>query len=148
MRTLLALLLMTTVAGAQFKAQEPSEGNFLSKECMVAKVTPPDHDRDPGYKVKLTAEFNPDNGRVLSFDAVHTTMSGKQYRRSDQYANGALGGDRNRIQWSGWRFGNTQMIGTLHLGNGRWLYDEQVGKNGRVQTTINTICHEEPGGVE
>jgi hypothetical protein len=75
-------------------------------------------------------------------------MSGKQYRRSDQYGNGTLVGDRNRIQWSGWRFGNTQMFGTLHLGNGRWLYDEKVGKNGRIQTTINTMCQEEPGGVE
>jgi hypothetical protein len=39
MKTMVALLLMTTVAGAQFKAQQPSESNFLAMECMVAKVT-------------------------------------------------------------------------------------------------------------
>jgi hypothetical protein len=149
MKTMLALVLMTTAAVAQFKAQRlEGEGNFIAMECVVAKVIPPDHDRDPAYKVSLTAEFNPDNGKVLSFDAVHTAVSGAKYRRSTQYSNGTLVGNRDRIQWSGWRFGNTQMVGILHFGNGRWLYDEQVGKNGRIQTTINTVCHAEAEGRE
>jgi hypothetical protein len=116
-------------------------------ECVVAKVVPPDRDRDPGYKVNLSADFEPGSGRVLMFDVIHTTTSGKRYRRSDQYENGNLSGDRNRIQWSGWR-GNVKMVGTLLFDRGRWFYIEQVGKNGRVETTINTVCHEQPDAVE
>jgi hypothetical protein len=74
---MIALALMTTVAVAQFKAQQlEGEGNSIAMECVVTKVIPPDHDRDPAYKVNVTSEFNPDNGKVLTFDAVHTTTSG------------------------------------------------------------------------
>lgn len=56
MKTMLGLVLMTTAAVAQFKApQLEGEGNFIAMECVVAKVIPPDHDRDPAYKVNLTA---------------------------------------------------------------------------------------------
>jgi hypothetical protein len=147
MKLTLALLLMTATAAAQFKApQLEGEGNLIGMECVIVKVSPPDHDRDPSYKVNLTAEFYPDNGKVSTFDAVHTAVSGRKYRRSNQYSNGALVGNRTGVQWSGWRFGNTEMIGVLHFDKGRWLYDEQVVKGGRVQTKINTVCHAEVEG--
>jgi hypothetical protein len=54
---------------------------------------------------------------------------------------------RDRIQWSGWwRYGNKQMVGTLYF-NGRWRYDEKARRNGRVETTINTVCHEDKNGL-
>jgi hypothetical protein len=140
------ILVMTTAANAQFLAKHVSpDYNSIALECMVTRVTPPDHDRDPGYKVNLSAELHDD--KVSSFDAVHTTVSGKEYRRSDQYPNATLTEGRDRIQWSGWwRYGNKQMIGTLYF-NGRWRYDEQAKRNGRVETTINTVCHEDKNGL-
>jgi hypothetical protein len=138
--TTIGLLVMTTAANAQFTARQ-SMPDYINKECMVAKVTPPDHDRDPGYKVNVSADF--ENGKISGFDAVHTTMSGTEYSRSRQYTNATLESSRNWVQWIGWRH-DYRMVGTLYLNNGRWRYDEQVFRNGRVQTTINTICHDEP----
>jgi hypothetical protein len=139
-------LLLSTAANAQFLAKHvsPNYGG-LALECAVTKVTPPDHDRDPGYKVYISVELQ--GNKVSSLEATHVTASGKGYRRSEQYPNASLIEGRDRVQWSGWwRYGNKQMTGTLYL-NGRWRYDEQIMRNGRVEMTINTLCHEDHDGL-
>jgi hypothetical protein len=138
--TILAIFLTTAVSFAQFKSSHEDEGRLTLWECAVVNVVPPDHDRNPGYKVNLAAEFG-DNNNIVSFDVVHTTLDGTTYNRSEQYINGTLVGNRQRIAWSGWRGGNTQMLGTLGAQGGRWMYTEVVHKNNRTETTINTVCH-------
>jgi hypothetical protein len=132
-----AALLMTNAANAQFLAKQPPENILVVLECAVTKVTPPDNDRDPGYKVWVS--YGERDG-VSLFEATHVTASGRAYRRSDQYPNATLTEGRDTIQWSGWwRYGNKQMTGTLNLRNDH--YDEQVRRNGRIISTINTVCH-------
>jgi hypothetical protein len=127
--------------------QKPTIKNELNDdgpawwECVVSKVSPADHDSNPGYKVNLTATFNQDS-KIDTFEAVHTRLNGIKSKRSEQYASVQLVGDRHRIQWSGWRGKETQMSGTLYFQSGRWLYDEIIRTNGRIVVTINTACHE------
>jgi hypothetical protein len=120
---------------------EPSDDSPAWWECVVAKVSPADHDSNPGYRVNLTATFT-QNNKIDTFEAVHTRLNGIQSRRSEQYAGVQLIGDRNRIQWSGWRGKSTQMLGTLYSQNGHWVYDETIRQDGRVAVTINSVCHE------
>jgi hypothetical protein len=114
-----------------------------------AKVTPRDHDNDPGYKVNVWADLTGSYpNKLVAFDAIHTMISGKEYQRPEQYTNATLRLNNNVIQWTGW-WRNRQMTGTLLFNNGHWHYDEQqVDRNRRVLTTINTICHDEPEGNE
>jgi hypothetical protein len=134
-----AALLLTSVANAQFLAKHLEPDHFVAMECAVTRVTPPDHDRDPGYKVLVSYGFQ-EGGKISAFEATHVTASGKSYRRSDQYPNATLTEGRDTIQWSGWwRYGNKFTTGTLHLRSGR--YDEQIKSNGRIISTIDTICH-------
>jgi hypothetical protein len=135
------LWLGATAANGQFLAREERPYNVLSLECKVTRVTPPDHDRDPGYKVNLSAGFY-GNSKVRSFDVVHTTVSGKEYHRSDQYTDTNLTDYNGTIRWTGWRSDNRMMVGTLYsAAHGRWRYDEEVRHNDRIETTINTVCH-------
>jgi hypothetical protein len=93
---------MTTAANAQFTAKH-SMPDYIRKECMVAKVTTPDHDRDPGYMVNVWADLTGGYpNKLVAFDAIHTMASGKEYHRSEQYTNATLRLDNNVIQWTGW----------------------------------------------
>jgi hypothetical protein len=146
--SIIGMLLVTTAANAQFTAGNRfSLRDYLGLECMVTKVTPPDHSRDPEYKVNLWGKVNyrSDPPNVTEFEATHTTMSGREYPRSAQYSNASLRSNSNWIQWTGWRRGN-QMVGTLYFNNGRWHYDERITRNGRLETTIETVCHDELEG--
>jgi hypothetical protein len=81
------------------------------------------------------------SSKVRSFHVVHTTVNGKEYRRSDQYTDTNLTDDNGIIRWSGWRSSNRIMVGTLYFVDGGWYYDEEVTHNDRIETTINTVCH-------
>jgi hypothetical protein len=110
-------------------------------ECVVANVSPPDRDSNPGYKVNLTATFD-QNNKIDTFEAIHTRLNGIQSKRSEQYSNVRIIGGRKRVQWYGSRGRGTKMVGTLHLNDGRWLYDEIIRQDERIVLTINAVCHE------
>jgi hypothetical protein len=142
MKTIIALLLATTAAHAEFtlrKDPTPVNGDRY-QECAVVRVSPPDHDRNPGYKVTLHLTY--DDGKVTSFGIVHTLADGTTRDRSEQYS-----GDKLRwwpdgsAQWTGWR-GHNYMTGDYYV-SGR--YTEVIrsgGSTGRVEVTIDTRCHE------
>jgi hypothetical protein len=124
----IGMFLMTTAANAQFTAGNHfAHRDYLGLECMVTKITPPDRSRDPEYKVNLwgKVDHRSDPPNITEFEATHTTMSGRQYPRSEQYTNASLRSNSNWIQWTGWRR-DRQMVGTLYFSNGRWRYDERI----------------------
>jgi hypothetical protein len=144
MKTLFAVLLATTVlttaAHAEFRshsAMPPRQGDAYY-ECAVTRVTPTDHDRNPGYKVDL--HIDREGGKVVAFGAVHTLADGTTVDRSEQYRGDHINWWPNgSAQWTGW-LGNIYMTGT-YANN---TYTEVVrvgGPNGHVNTTIQTACH-------
>jgi hypothetical protein len=64
---------------------EPSDDGPAWWECVVAKVSPADHDSNPGYKVNLAATFN-QNNKIDTFDVIHTRLNGIESKRSEQYS--------------------------------------------------------------
>jgi hypothetical protein len=66
MKTMIALLLATTAAHAEFVLRKPptAVNGDMYLECAVVRVTPPDHDRNPGYKVTLHPRTRRTRGEV------------------------------------------------------------------------------------
>jgi hypothetical protein len=132
---------VASVTAGQFMNSEKDSDEGLNYECLVVKVTPADHDRDPGYKVNVFLDGNGFNS------TVHTTVSGKTYERSDQYTNlktwNAWKNGQGPWMWSGWlpNFG-VKMVGTIGTDKGgKVFYDELVYRGDKVATTIHTVCH-------
>jgi hypothetical protein len=91
--SIVGMLLVTTAANAQFTAGNDFAHRRLSWLGLhVTKVTPPDHSRDPEYKVNLrgAVDHRSDPPSITEFEATHTTMSGRKYSRSAQYTNASL----------------------------------------------------------
>jgi hypothetical protein len=120
-------------------AMPPQQGDAYY-ECAVTRVTPPYHDRNPGYKVDL--HIDREDGRVVAFGVVHTRADGTTVDRSEQYRGDRINWWPNgSAQWTGW-YGNSYMTGTYNAGN--ITYTEVIrggGPNGHVNTTIQTACH-------
>jgi hypothetical protein len=105
----------------------------------VVKVTPPDHDRNPGYKVEVNITYD-DNGKMTSYDIVHVLADGTEKDRSQQYANSRFSWNQNIAQWSGWR-GQTKMVGTFDKRRSTYTEVIRHGDNGKIDALIETKCH-------
>jgi CRP-like cAMP-binding protein len=112
-------------------------------ECVVTKVTPTDKEKDPGYKVNVTINYD---GRFA--EVVHTTRSGAVYDRAEQYMV-QVNEPYNSNGPNAW-YGNSKkhpsvkMLGMFSVfKDGRMTYRELVFKDGVKQpvTTVDTACH-------
>jgi hypothetical protein len=118
-------------------------------ECVIDRVTPPDHDKDPSYKVNVVTDMS----HIIS--VWHTLKSGKEVDRTTQYdaTSGAL---RKNEDWStsplAW-YGKSKkspqlamlgVIGTQNAdGTGKLSYVEELyrGNEKKPVLTVNTTCH-------
>src|SRR5262249_37651760 len=87
-KTLLAAVAaIAMVAGAAAQTMDGKAGvnesdkTYWWYECSVAKITPAEKDNDPVYKINVYLDAA-DNSFVK---VVHTTRSGKEVSRADQY---------------------------------------------------------------
>ena len=135
--TAVATLAASAASAGSFSKNEENEDTYRGYECVVVQVTPPDRDRDPGYKVNVSIEDDKFS------TVVHTTRSGREWDRTDQYANLKTWRAANGVVWwSGWsRKYQVEMTGALGMDKGQILYVEYVRQNGRLVTTIRTVCH-------
>jgi hypothetical protein len=115
----------------------------VSWQCGGAKVTPPDNDRDPVAKTGLMMRY--ESSRLVSFDAVHTTISGAEYSRQDQYRDFRQWTGRDGVEyWSGVLVRNPKitMVGAFGWDKGTKLpiYVESVYSSGKLDLTIRMTC--------
>jgi hypothetical protein len=152
-----AVAAIAVVASASANAQRgmeesdtPAEKTF-AYECVVDRVTPADHDKDPGYKVNIETDMH-------QFLRVwHTLKSGKIADRTGQYEPKYNGTKRENADWStsplvwyGPSKANPKLsmygiIGTQNAdGTGKLLYVEELfrGNEKKPVMTINTTCHQ------
>ena len=129
-------------APAPARLVEPQQPLPEYWECGLIQVSPPDHDRDPGFKINLV--LNDEN-----FYVGHTMISGKVYSRGDQYDIHRIWVDGN-LNWSGRSYKNPAitMVGTFgkNRATGRVQYVERIYKNNRLETTVVSTCHVEEVG--
>jgi hypothetical protein len=144
MKTLLVVLLGTTVAHAAF-VQHPSRRMPASDECVdryecaVTRVIPLDHDRNPGYKVNIILGYKINN-EIGSLEIIHVLSDGTEFDRSSQYSRVRLSSGNGWAKWSGYYYNGKRMVGTFD--KRRDTYTEVLTNNGRVKSTIETRCHE------
>ena len=139
MLTLGTLILMATTANATFVPRKPHEPlENIYAECAVVRVTPRDHDRNPGYKVNVSVTY--DQGGLSGIDVVHTLADGQQFDRSQQYGRSVrLGQNGYKTTWSAFRRGK-KMVGVFDSYS--MTYSEFITRDGRLETQIDTRCHD------
>jgi|SRR5215813_4933716 len=134
-----ALATSAANAGQPFASDENEERMF---ECSVIKVSPPDNDRDPGYKITVSLDGN-------GFTSVvHTTRSGRTWDRSEQYShrrswNDAKNGGDGPYVWTGWSAKyQVTMKGVIGGQSGKLVYDEYVYQGNKLVTKVQSVCHQ------
>jgi hypothetical protein len=135
------LLALPASAAPMMRAPAPMPrmaADFQAWECGLIQVSPPDRDRDPGFKINLV--ITPD-----SFSATHTAISGATYVRDEQYKNTRSWNEAGALHWSGRSARNPQrvMVGTFgqNRATGRMQYVEKIYNAGMLETVITSNCH-------
>jgi hypothetical protein len=150
-----ALVALTIPAQADWT--NPWDESNREWECSFHKETPATADRDPVYKTELYVMYDQTSNRqvmpVVAFNVRHTTRSGEQYERDDQYTNLHVGWQiaANRKSgsqtWTGdsVRYPNLRIIGQLKwTNNAKGLlgtYSEYFYRNGVLANTVTAQCH-------
>jgi hypothetical protein len=113
-------------------------------ECVVDKASSFDT-RDPisGISIKVTLD---NNLNVEEFTAVHHATSGANYNRADQYPGARLSQVPGHVDytWTGVLARNPSktMKGRLVRSvDQRWLYYEQLFDHGRLDYSMESLCH-------
>src|SRR5215471_19928919 len=138
---LAATAVVMALASVSAHAARPAQpiNDSWSLECGLIKVSPPDRDRDPGFKINIS--ISPEEG----FIATHTMISGAVYDRTDQYENlRSWKVNNGPYQWSGRsvKYPQLVMVGTLGRDRtGQLVYMEEIYRAGRLQTTVRSTCH-------
>jgi hypothetical protein len=143
--TAAALVVMTVAANASI---------IGTYECGAAKSSPPDNDPDPVYKTKVETVAVGENFPLRGFYVEHHAASGKVYVRSEQYRDQRYWStDKPRTwsdNWSGVsiKYPGLTMIGSIQADNNnrRVSYVEKLFRNGKLETTIVSLCR--PADVE
>jgi hypothetical protein len=151
-----ATIAMVASAAAQQTMDGKGDGTYERKyafECVVTKVSPPDKDKDPAYKVNVWT-----NDKYV-VRVAHTTASGAVYYRGEQYGDTNSGPMKNSFEdgplmWWGRSKKHPEVtiaawIGTL---DGKLTYMENIFKgkaspffgNSKAKpvTMIESVCHE------
>lgn len=117
-------------------------------ECGAAKSSPPDNDTDSIYKTKVETIAAGENFPLRGFEVEHFAGSGKVYVRSEQYRDLRYWSTETRRTWSdNWsgvsvKYPALTMVGSLQgdSTNRRVSYVEKLFRNGRLETTIVSVC--------
>jgi hypothetical protein len=152
-KTLLAAVAaIATIASASAQTMDGTNtpanngaNNVSAFECVVTKVTPPDKDKDPGYKVNVSID-----GDGNFVNVVHTTVSGAVYDRADQYkiTENHIMDNNGPNMWFGQskKHPEVGMGGMFGINNktGEMHYREFVfrGKAKKPVTEITSSCHQ------
>jgi len=151
-----AVVAMSTSATAQQTMDGKGDGSYERKyafECTITKVSPPDKDKDPAYKVNVWT-----NDKYI-VRVAHTTVSGAVYYRGEQYGSTNSGPMNNSFEdgalmWWGRskKHPELTMVGWIGTLDGKLTYQEDVfkgkdspfwGKSGAKSVLgIRSICHE------
>ena len=112
-------------------------------QCGGAKVTPPDNDRDPVAKTELSIRY--ELNRLVLFNVVHTTISGAEYSRQDQYRDFRQWTGMDGVEnWSGVLVRNPKitMVGAFERDKGTKFpnYVERVYSSGKLDLTLRMTC--------
>jgi hypothetical protein len=154
MKTLLALLMMTTLANAQFRTDNPETPNDEPNlECTIVKAGAPGsrggRDDDPVRKINVWIRRAEGDGHLQAMEVFFTMRSGLRHYRSDQYTGTTLS-ERNKsdVQWTGWHDGVYFTRGHLffNTSDSRWHYDEYQTKNSQNTMWMTSVCHETEDG--
>jgi hypothetical protein len=136
--TAAALVALTVTANASII------GNY---ECGAAKSSPPDADIDPIYKTELETINAGQDFPLRGFSIKHYATSGRVYAREDQYRDRRFWSSDAADNWSGVsvKSPGLTMVGTLMEARRNRLtrlsYVEKIFRNGRLETTIVSVCH-------
>jgi hypothetical protein len=148
---LAAATAIAMVASAAAQTMDDTDNNNNKEywyECSVTQVTPRDQDKDPGYKVNLY--FFAD-GEQLFKRVVHTTRSGAQYNRVNQYT---VKDENNIIDKNGvnvWFGQSIKSPGIYMMGmfgktkDGKLVYNEMLWRDKNITKkpamVLNSVCH-------
>jgi hypothetical protein len=129
---------------AGFTNQVPREiGEYTNLECVPVVLQPPDHDRNPIYKISVNLQL--DNGRTKEINVQHTASDGTTYDRSHQYSNASIWQNPgyNESYWEGTRMrGRYTMTGRIYRAErGQWFYEETLFERGQQKFFMRSRCH-------
>jgi hypothetical protein len=148
-------MFLCSTSFAQFKAGPELTGwPGNAYECGIVSLEPRDRDSDPIYKIDINLSFaEDDKTKVTEMNVVHTSVTGKNYPRSDQYGPATLNQVSNHadLSWRGvWKKNNAvYMVGRFWMdGDGRLKYVEVQSRNGSPQMKMLSICHVISDAVE
>jgi hypothetical protein len=147
-----ATLAALTTANAEFKNTPPQQVNDLTYlECVPVRSTESVyHDRDPVYKTQVSLTLE-NHSSPTAIYVGHTTMSGSDYDRSDQYNHAAIWQTPHKNQWfwKGYR-GDLTMVGEIKRDiTNEWWYGEQIfGPNGGLRFAMAEKCHQVNDGAD
>jgi len=97
-------------------------------ECGLIRISPPDNDRDPTIKTKVSMVWSPASAlNPTDFSVEHYSAAGNVYSRSEQYRSIRLWSNRDSDNWSGVSIRNPAltMVGTVYTERGRTFYVER-----------------------
>jgi hypothetical protein len=125
--TVAAIVLVTGTANAFVKAAPTQIQPYTLLECVPTSISPPDHDRNPTYKIMVNLQLA--DNQIRELNAVHVALNGTQYSRTEQYGNANIWQKPgyNEWYWQGSRVrGNHNvMTGRLYRDSRQqWFYEE------------------------
>jgi hypothetical protein len=121
--------------------------DYTHLECVPTTISPPDHDRNPTYKIVVDLQLN--NSGVKEIDVVHVARDGTEYDRSQQYSNARVWQKSGYSEWywEGTRKGRYDMTGRLYRNSTQgWIYEESLLDNGRQNFWMQARCHIDGSG--
>lgn len=137
-----ALASVAIVAPAEAQFTRPAPPILNDKTILECSPTNRDaNDRDPVYKINVLLLLK--NGDVDAIDAIHTTVSGKMYVRSEQYKRGTVWKTKGLMEWF-WRGdkGSNTMVGEVWRNDNGWWYSEKHYEYNQQNYQMNAACHE------
>jgi len=155
---LAAVAAIATIASASAQTMDgakddtPDANAKYAFECTITKVSPPDKDRDPAYKVNVWVN---DTQFVRM---AHTLVSGAVVYRSEQYGNFGTAPMKTSIEdsplmWWGRskKHPEITILGWIGSLNGKLVYKEEIFKGkaspffgnskAKAVTTVDSTCH-------
>jgi hypothetical protein len=121
------IVLVTGAANAFVKASPAPIEDSTTLECVPTSISPPDHDRNPTYKIVVNLEL--DSGQLRGLSATHVAVNGNEYDRNEQYGNANIWQKPGYTEWY-WqgtrlRGDRSVMTGRLYRTAGQqWFYEE------------------------
>jgi hypothetical protein len=138
------LTIAAAIAAALSTPGVAQASSVATLECGLIRISPPDNDRDPTIKTKVSMVWSPASARnPTDFSVEHYSAAGNVYSRSEQYRSIRLWSTRDT---SGVSIRNPAltMVGTVYTERGRTFYVERVFKHGRLETVISSTSRDLP----